>query len=599
MVTSENIHNPIIIMRRSQNTRQPLNHQDMSTVEEESFGPPNARNVQSDLSVFATGGKFNKFPGDMVRKSRARNTRKKANALENLRNSYYQPFSAPIDQCTEVCFKHSLEQLKAACDILPVIASMYNTPEGFRVALLVVVEKYLDLYGAFQMPEDNEYHMYLEEEISEEKEQHGNRNLNLSKWKSLLSKKDVMGGPYADVFDQLFMTPFKSHQAFALQDTIASKLLNEISEFKEYILPYVQDSPDSILHKVCEEADKILKFFDDSTSFDSKMYDWAAITSKFHQVLIEAVGHNSRSEVTFIYNGHPVPDEAKNVLLNQTENLWNYPDDDCFTPNEIFKLSEWYGGQGSYEETLCSSSPETALESSKSVDDLFAGGKNYFIQLPMVNCTANLTMIPSVRKEFAQEIYKILAEDDRTEGADALIADFKKVLMIAYPRIDSIGISLVEGVLGFDAIKLHFIFTGIGEMKNLFTFLILPLSIQQNAITVATDSDDQSQEMSVDNDSEEMTSVDRISNSDPPQLGLELLTFGSHFTHSKNVLKARKRNAAKRVKAVYNAQDKTVQLLSIRIKSNGEIAGLDNAWFINEVLTDIRQVEYPLARRIA
>ena len=105
-------------------------------------------------------------------------------------------------------------------------------------------------------------------------------------WASVLSSASVLqGSPYTNLVNQLFMTPFKSHDAFRIQQLMADKLSHDMSNIKEYVLPYAKakDGDHHTLNSVSMEVDEVERFLETNTEHTSRFYDWKQVLMRLER----------------------------------------------------------------------------------------------------------------------------------------------------------------------------------------------------------------------------------------------------------------------------------------------------------------------------
>jgi hypothetical protein len=473
----------------------------------------NVRQMLSNMGMLSTGGHFkNQYKGDVIRKRRDRNDKKKNSARTRQLDNYSDSMDEPIkiEESVPIVLEHYLKQLHAACVALPLLKSMWETPEVFLAVLhdIAVNTAVYDQSDDEQQTEsehsesehsesehsESEHseseHSESEHSESEHSESKNSESKNSESWASVLSSASVLqGSPYTNLVNQLFMTPFKSHDAFQIQQSMADKLSHDMRNIKEYVLPYAKDSEHHILNSVSTEVDQVERFLESNTEHTSRFYDWKQVLVRLERVTQDAIHSNSVAE--FKYNDKMLKEGVLENLSGEAEDLGSYPDDELLTPKNAVGILEWRCSDLNYEEILSRASPEDTLRSQHSVDELFSDGINYNLTLPIFECKANVrtlnpAMTPTMGELFVSPsmvwgCYDILHSNDFSKEADEYLAEFKNVLMSKLPNVRKIGVCSLGEVHGLKVIKLSLEFVGLGEVQDLYTYMTIPLRHAANS----------------------------------------------------------------------------------------------------------------------
>jgi hypothetical protein len=409
------------------------------------------RQMLLNMGPLATGGAFtNQYRGDVIRKSRARNDKKKESVRTRQLHDHSYRMDEPIEMedSVPIVLDHYLKQLHAACVALPLLNSMRDTPEVFLTALHEIAVKYTE---------------QLESESSKS-------------WASVLSSASVLqGSPYKNLVNQLFIIPFKSRDAFQIQEVILGKLSHDMMNIKNYVLPYAKDSEHHTLKRVSVEVDRVELFMAGNTEHTSGVYNWNQVLMGLKIVTENAITIHINHSTEFGYNNNTLQEGVLEKLSNDAEDLGSYPDEERFTPSDAVRILEWRGSDLGYEEILASSSPAETLHSQHSVDELFSTGTNYDLTLPIFKCKVNVQRLRAMGHTMASKCYDILHFGDFTEEADVYLAEFKNVLMSNLPGVCKIGVRSLNEVHGLNVIKLSLEFVGLGEVQDLYTYMTIPL----------------------------------------------------------------------------------------------------------------------------
>jgi hypothetical protein len=497
-----------------------------------------------DMGPLATGGAFtNRYKRDVTRKNRARNDARKKHArassrLDAYSNSDDEPIAA--EDSVPIVLKYYLEQLHAASVALPLLRSMWETPELLLAALHDMakqsglrddesdeesggeqrtehVETLRDMgplatAGAFT----NRYKRDATRKnrarndarkkharASSRRDAYSNsddepiaaeesvpiepwESEHSESWESVLSKPWPSGqGVYANLVWRLFVEPFKARDALQVQQLIVGKLVNDMKRLKKSVLPYAKDQG-KILMQVSEEVDRVLRFVEMNTEHTSMVYTWQNVTWTLKRATENALHINSVTE--FGYNGSTLDEGVLEELSYEAEDLGSYPDDELFTPEDAAGILEWRASDLNYQEILSSSSPEDALQAEKAVGELFTYGTNYNVTLPMFKCKANVRKLDAMTPEVAHRCYVVLHTDDFSAEADANIAEFKKLLASEIPGVREIKVRALGEIDSVNVIKVSLEFGGSGEVEDLFTYVTVPLAY---AGPLATGGDDE------------------------------------------------------------------------------------------------------------
>jgi hypothetical protein len=482
-----------------------------------------------------TGGHYEYMANRRI--SRARNTRRQKNASQNS----YSDFTMELVESVPEIFDHYLSQICAGCVALKHIKSMWDSPDIFLAALNTIAAWYTGGGG---------------DPISEDT------------WDSVLSDKFVLSGsPYTRLVNKLFLYPFKHKDAYMMQSVIAKKLINDIDTFCSQIFPYVHDNADKTLRTLLIEADKFKLFEEKNNLYDSNLYEWGSLTYNLHKVatLVTVIKKNDVS--MFAYGPSRLSnDEDPSVWFSgEVEHLNCWPDDASFTPDTPESIISWAGFSGNYELTLrCT--PTEALAGEKTAEMIFDRGTSYELRMPWFACTANLQQIGAIDGTMAWECYNICADNVWTEEADTSLDYLKEAVKRTFPGIDSVGLQEIGNVDGADILKLHMTFAGVGGLHNLFTYLVITHDVKDREDALLT------------------------TNTSVP--GLYPLYTGGHYEYMANHRISRARNTRRQKNASQNSvagvkQHHTASLLSIQLKSRGEVAGIDDRFLVGEVRTRI------------
>jgi hypothetical protein len=230
------------------------------------------------------------------------------------------------------------------------------------------------------------------------------------------------------------------------------------------------------------EVDQVERFLESNTEHTSRFYDWKQVLMRLERATEEAIHLNSVAE--FKYNGNTLEEGVLENLSEEAEDLGQYPDEELFTPKNAVRILTWRGSDLNYEQILSSALPEDTLHSQDSVDELFSGGTNYDLTLQIFKCKANvqrLNATRAMRPTMAYRCYDILHSNDFSKEADTYLAEFKNVLMSKLPNVRKIGVCSLGEVHGLNVIKLSLEFVGLGEVKDLYTYMTIPLRHAENS----------------------------------------------------------------------------------------------------------------------
>ena len=414
----------------------------------------NLRKMFFNMGPLSTGGPFkNQYTSDIIRKSRARNDKKKESArIRQLHDdSYSMDDHMEIEDSVPIVLEHYLKQIHAACIALPLLKCMYDSPE----VLVTTLHEIAVQEGKWR---DDEQHTEPSESESSES------------WAYVLSSASALrGSPYKNLVDQLFITPFRSRDAFQIQNIMAGKLLYDMGKFKN-VLPYTKDSDHALKH-ISMEVDQVEQFMEINTEYTSHFYDWKRVLAGLEKVTQYAIYLNDETE--FEYNGNTLEAGVLEAFSDDAEDLGSYPDVDAFTPSDAFSILQWRCSDLDYFEILGNSLPAEILHSQHLVDGLFSTGTNHDLTLKSFKCKANVQTLYEMDATMAYRCYDILHLNDWTEEADAYLAEFKNVLMSHLPGVCEIEVSSLGEVHGLNVIKLTLKFVGLGEVKDLHTYMTI------------------------------------------------------------------------------------------------------------------------------
>jgi hypothetical protein len=87
----------------------------------------------------------------------------------------------------------------------------------------------------------------------------------------------------------------------------------------------------------------------------------------------------------------------------------------------------------------------------------------------------------AMRPAMAYRCYDILHSNDFSKEADTYLAEFKNVLISKLSNVRKIGVCSLGEVHGLNVIKLSLEFVGLGEVKDLYTYMTIPLRHAENS----------------------------------------------------------------------------------------------------------------------